>query len=607
MEPSGILKSKTYIFIYVTNFIHLFLGKYSATLDMGKHFHLLKVFEPFIGGKRDFEVQEVEFESETQDSNGAPVENNNPLGYNLDYVTAFYMVIQGIIGTGIFATPGSIVQSIGSIGASYVLWVVGFLIALFEIFVYIEFVTYFQRRSGGDVAYLEQAYPKPDFLVPTTYAAVSVLLSFLNSSAIAFGTYILSAADIEATTWRQRGIGCGILAFVCLLSSINTRTTLRLSNILGSIKVIILAFIIITGFVTLAGGTRIANPTSIFRNAWEGTTKDGNAISNAIIKVSFSYGGTQYVFGVVGKSKPKHTKNMFRFFIPSVVFFIFILYVLIITSYYAGSNGLENIKSSNTLIASLFFLNVFNSVPARKALVVLVALSALGHLLSAVVGHSRALRECGRQGVLPYSSLWTTTRPWSIFATWLVNIIVMIAPPAGDAYNFIVDVGAYSGYIFKLLLVIGLLLVRRHRKAAGLGFEGWKDPLPILVVTILFEVFVITMAWVPALSGTLIGSDVSFFYCTYAIVCVGILGICVLYYYIWAKVLPKFGNYEHRILYYSLDCGELGHSVVKVKKDDLQKWDTEHDSNGRPIFAADGCVEEVVETESISHLSDKFM
>ncbi|CUM45803.1 uncharacterized protein AC631_05775 [Debaryomyces fabryi] len=579
---------------------------------MGKNYHFLRVFEPFIGGKRDFEVQEVEFESENQEPNGAPVENNNPLGYNLDYIAAFYMVIQGIIGTGIFATPGSIVQSIGSIGASYVLWVVGFLIALFEIFIYIEFVTYFQRRSGGDVAYLEQAYPKPDFLVPTTYAAVSVLLSFLNSSAIAFGTYILNAADIEATTWRQRAIGCGILTFVCVLSSINTRATLRLSNILGSIKVIFIAFIIITGFVTLAGGTRIANPTSIFKNAWEGTTTDGNAISNAIIKVSFSYGGTQYVFGVVGESNPRHTKRMFCFFIPGVVFFIFILYVLIITSYYAGSNGIENIKGSNTLIASLFFQNVFNSVPARKALDALVALSALGHLLAAVIGHSRALRECGRQGVLPYSSLWTTTRPWGtpilpIFATWLVNIIVMIAPPAGDAYNFIVDIGSYSNYIFKLLLVIGLILVRRQRKEAGLGFEGWKVPLPILVVTIFFEVFVIAMAWVPPLNGTLIGSDVSFFYCTYAIVCVGILGICVLYYYIWAKVLPRFGHYEHRILFYSLDCGELGHSVVKVEKDDLQKWDTEHDSNGRPIFAADDSVVELVGTESISHLSSKFI
>lgn len=570
---------------------------------MTKTKFVLKVVKPLWGSKNDYEIQEAEVVSSEQNSIGAPVEKRNPLGYNLNYVAAFYMVVQGIIGTGIFATPASILNSIGSVGASYVLWVVGFLIALFEIFVYIEFVTYFQRRSGGDVAYLEQAYPKPDFLVPTTYAAVSVLLSFLNSSAIAFGTYILSAAEVEATAWNLRGIGVAILTFSCLISAASTRATLKLSNILGTVKLIFIFIIIITGFVVLGGGTRVTDPHTIFKDAWNGTTTDGNAISNAIIKVSFSYGGTQYIFGVVGESNPKKTKNMFRFFVPGVVFFIFVLYILVITAYYAGSGGLSNIKSSSTLIASVFFRNVFSSRIATRALDALVALSALGHLLAAVVGHSRALRECGRQGVLPYPHLWTTTKPWGtpilpIFITWLVNLIVMIAPPPGDAYNFIVDVGAYSGYIFKLLLVVGLILVRRQRKAAGLGYEGWKVPLPILVITILFEIFVIVLAWVPPLDGSLNGSDVSFFYCTYAIVCIGILGLCVLYYYAWAKLLPRIKNYEHRNLYYSLENGEAGHTVVKVKKDELRDWDSQHDSNGRLITSERTSLE--VETISTS-------
>lgn len=565
----------------------------------------LKVVGPLWGSKNDYAIQESEVDDFEQNSIGAPVEKRNPLGYNLSYVAAFYMVIQGIIGTGIFATPASILNSIGSVGASYVLWVVGFLIALFEIFVYIEFVTYFQRRSGGDVAYLEQAYPKPDFLVPTTYAAVSVLLSFLNSSAIAFGTYILSAADVEATTWNLRGIGVAILTFSCLISALSTKATLKLSNILGMVKLIFIFFVIITGFIVLGGGTRVKDPHTIFKDAWNGTTTDGNAISNAIIKVSFSYGGTQYVFGVVGESNPKKTKNMFRYFVPGVVFFIFILYILVITAYYAGSGSLSDVKSSSTLIASIFFRNVFGSKIATRALDAFVALSALGHLLAAVVGHSRALRECGRQGVLPYPRLWTTTKPLGtpilpIFITWLVNLIVMIAPPAGDAYNFIVDVGAYSGYIFKLLLVVGLILVRRQRKAAGLGYEGWKVPSPILVITILFELFVIVMAWVPPLDGSLIGSDVSFFYCTYAIVCVGILGLCVLYYYVWAKLLPRIKNYEHRNLYYSLENGEAGHTVVKVKKKDLQEWDLKHDSNGQ-LLANERTYQEV---DSISKSSN---
>lgn len=526
-----------------------------------------------LSGKENasIDLETVNSSSEEIESSGVPVEEKNPLGYGVGYFTVFYTIVQGVIGTGIFATPATIVKSIGSIGASYVLWVAGFVITLFEISVYIEFVTYYKKRSGGDVVYLEQAYPRPQFLVPTTYAAVSVILSYMTSSAISFGQYILKAAEVEVTTWKQRGVGVGVLTFVCLSAALNTKLTLKVSNILAFVKMIFLVFIIITGFVVLGGGTRVPDPHSIFKDLWKGTTNDGNAISNAILKVSFSYGGTQYLFSLAGETNPKKTKNMFRFFVPAVIFTILIIYILVITAYYSAAGSVDVIKQSNTLVAALFFENVFGSKSAQKALNTLVALSAIGHLFAAVVGHSRALRECGRQGVLPYPNLWVSTKPigtplLAIAAIWIVNIIVMLAPPAGDAYNFVLDLSSYSGYIFKLLLVIGLVLVRRERRKKGLGYAGWKVPLPILVITILYELFVIAMVWVPPPDGSLKGSDVSFFYCTYALVCIGILGLCVLYYIAWALVLPKLFNYERKVVQYQLENGERGQTIIKVDK-----------------------------------------
>ncbi len=46
------------------------------------------------------------------------------------------------------------------------------------------------------------------------------------------------------------------------------------------------------------------------------------------------------------------------------------------------------------------------------------------------------------------------------------------------------DIGSYSGYIFNLLLVVGLIFVGSTEKEAGLGFEG-RYRSPILVITIL--------------------------------------------------------------------------------------------------------------------------
>ena len=42
---------------------------------------------------------------------------------------------------------------------------------------YTELASLFPGRSGAEVVFLEQAYPRPRFFVPTTFAITSVLLS----------------------------------------------------------------------------------------------------------------------------------------------------------------------------------------------------------------------------------------------------------------------------------------------------------------------------------------------------------------------------------------------------------------------------------------------
>ena len=46
-----------------------------------------------------------------------------------------------------------------------------------------------------------------------------------------------------------------------------------------------------------------------------------------------------------------------------------------------------------------------------------------------------------RQGVLPFPRFWASTRPFNTplapyFAKWAVTILMILAPPAGDAFNF---------------------------------------------------------------------------------------------------------------------------------------------------------------------------
>ncbi|GEQ71149.1 hypothetical protein JCM33374_g4830 [Metschnikowia sp. JCM 33374] len=526
----------------------------------------------------------VSFESDAssvdeQDSYGAPVEKVSPLGYQASSWTIVYLIIQGVIGTGIFVTPASVLKSLGSVGASYVFWIVGFIITLFQISVYIEYVTYFPKRSGAEVVYLEQAYNRPKFMMPVVYAATTVILSFATSSASAFASYIFSAAGHHPTPWQQRGLALAPLFLCFIIVSVNNKIAVRLNNFLGFVKVVFIVFIAITGLVVLGGHTKVGNTHDIFKDAWKGTTKDGNSISNAILKVVFSYSGSGYAFSVVAETVPKDTIRAYKKYVPLTMFLIFILYILVVTAYFAGVGSVKEIKHAGSLVSSIFFKKVFGK-RAATALDVFVAISAFGHLLGVFIAHSRSLRECGRQGVLPFPRLWTSVKPWGTpifpaFITLLINIIVLLAPPPGDAYNFVVDLGSYSSYIFNMLLFVGLFKLRRHRKKLGLGYKEFHIWTPVLIVAILWTWFVLAMAFVPP-KGTLKGSDVTFFYATYPLTTIGLFLICVFYYLVWAFILPKFGKYVHRIELFELGTGEQGHTVVKVPLENLAQYDAEN-------------------------------
>jgi hypothetical protein len=53
------------------------------------------------------------------------------VGRNLGWTSAYILIISRVIGSGIFATPGAIVRSVGSVGLSLVLWIAGALFAWF--------------------------------------------------------------------------------------------------------------------------------------------------------------------------------------------------------------------------------------------------------------------------------------------------------------------------------------------------------------------------------------------------------------------------------------------------------------------------------------------
>lgn len=185
----------------------------------------------------------------------------------------------------------------------------------------------------------------------------------------------------------------------------------------------------------------------------------------------------------------------------------------------------EEIKASTQIAASLFFQHVFGTSGAAKGLNFLVALSAFGNLVTVLIGQSRVIRECGRQGVLPWPRFWGSTWPFGTplgpyLLKWGLTLLVILAVPAGDAFNFVVDLSTIPNAVFLAAMSAGLLIIRWRRSKITAEKPEFKAWTVLVVFFILVNVYLIVMPWYPPPGGPY-GGDVSFWYATYCVVGVG--------------------------------------------------------------------------------------
>lgn len=341
-------------------------------------------------------------------------------------------------------------------------------------------------RNGGEKNYLEYVFTKPKFLATAMYAAYTVLLGWAASNSVVFGEYILNAADVEVSRWNQRGIGLACITVAFLIHATAVKWGLRLQNLLGVVKLVIILFVIVAGWVALAGHVKIDPPPHSFSNAFEGTTGSGYGIVMALYNVIWSfigYSNANYVsfrpftlqpgedlylpgIGLMDQalSETKNPVRTLKIAAPLAIGSVGVFYILCNIAYFAAVPKSQFLSSGQT-VAATFFGNMFGA-RAEKVMSVFVALSAFGNVLSVIFSQGRSMlslslhlfarpsrachtdkhivvQELGREGVLPFSKFLASNKPFNapaagLFEHYIVSIIIMLAPPPGDAYNFLV-------------------------------------------------------------------------------------------------------------------------------------------------------------------------
>jgi amino acid transporter len=313
------------------------------------------------------------------------------LGRNITWPSAYIIVISRVIGGGIFATPGAIVQSVGSVGLSLTLWILGAIIAACGLAVTLEYGCMLPR-SGGEKVYLEFTYRRPRFLASTLVAVQAVLLGFTASNCIVFAQYSLFAFDIEGTDFLRKALAIGLLTAITIVHGCFLRTGIWIQNVLGWIKVALIIFMIFAGvFVVVSqrdserfGKSQFPSGSDIFK----GSDWSWGVISTSLFKVFYSYAGLSNVNNVL--NEVKNPVGTLKSVSITALITACVLYTLVNTAYFIVV-PLDEIKSSGELIAALFFERSFGPRLGKKILPLAVALSGAGNVMVvtfALVCHS---------------------------------------------------------------------------------------------------------------------------------------------------------------------------------------------------------------------------
>jgi amino acid transporter len=352
---------------------------------------------------------------------------------------------------------------------------------------------------------------------------------------------------------------------------------------LGAIKVIILLIIIIGGFVALGGHVKLDEQPDNFTNAFQGTTGSAYGVVTALYNVIWSYIG--YSNANYALSETKNPARTLKIAGPLALGGVAVLYLLANVAYFAAVPR-EELVGSGRILAATFFRNVMGE-KAERALSVFVALSAFGNVLSVIFSQGRIVQELGREGILPFSSFFASNKPFGapfagLFAHWVVSMIIMLAPPPGDAYNL--SKSSWSGCMTELILVLnvisyplavvntfvagGLIWLYFHREQYN-WYPTFRATLPVVIFFFLSNVYLVIAPFVPPETP----DQNVYEQLPYWLHCV--IGIAVLlaggvYWLVWAVILPRIGGYRLERQAITGNDGWSRNLFVKVPLKDLQ-------------------------------------
>lgn len=293
---------------------------------------------------------------------------------------ASMIVVGGVIGSGIFRTPGSIAKETGSSFEQMLAWGIGGVIALVGALCYAELGTR-RPNAGGGYVYLREAF---GLIIAFVYGWNLLVVN--HSGAIAavatlFADYAAKAVGVKLADPRPLAIAT--IVFLTGINWFGIRAGSLTQNILTVLKLVAISALIAVGLsVHDAPPAPPAPPINPF------------TMIGALMPVLFSYGGWYYINDIAGELRDPN-RNLPRALIFGMLL-VAACYLLANLAYLLVL-GHAGLAASETPAADVM-QHVFGDTGARL-IAAGIAISTLGFCNISVIGAARVFQVMGVDGV----------------------------------------------------------------------------------------------------------------------------------------------------------------------------------------------------------------
>jgi APA family basic amino acid/polyamine antiporter len=385
--------------------------------------------------------------------------NREGLRVAIGFPSAVLLVMGGIVGSGIFANPAVVAQSLHTPALALSAWVAGGVIALLGAFVYAELAAR-MPATGGEYVYLRETYgPLVGFLFGWTTLLVvqaggmaAVTIIFARNLAVLTGLQLPNWAVVTAT-----------LAILAAINCLGVKSGDRTQAALGVLKFAAIAALIVAGLFM----TSKAPPPSHA----VGQASPLKAFGEALIPVVFAYGGWQTANYVAGEMKDAG-RNLSRALLLGVVGVI-VLYLLVNIACLRVL-GVEALGKTKTPTSDV--LQIVAGPIGGKLAAGAVALSAIGYLSQSMLTGPRVYFAMARDGLFFRQAAAVAEGSRAPVVAIVLQAIWTGVLALTGSYDQILSYVIATNFLFFGVSASCIFVLRRRERAAGITPEHFCAP-----------------------------------------------------------------------------------------------------------------------------------